>query len=238
MNDDIHEDNYLPKMLTNVLDQLPDPYLIKGLDSRYIYANLGLAKLVGVRSPNDVLHKTEFEFNSRLTENEDVVKEWHYQDDVVGTTRKKLSMLEIHPGAVNYPYIVKKLPFYDDDNQCVGVITYAKTLQTFTPNDFINGRCPGSLLLHKPDDFFTERECEIIFLKLQGRTCKNIGDMLFLSRRTIESNLQRLYSKVGVSHFDDFSEFCHNKNFHRYLPNRFLSCKREVFENNYDLDDW
>ncbi|MFT8211591.1 MAG: transcriptional regulator [Symbiopectobacterium sp.] len=179
MNDRIHEDNYLPRMLTNVLDQPPDPYLIKGLDSRYIYANLGLAKLVGVRSLNDVLHKTEFEFNSRLTEDENVVKEWLYQDSLVGTTRKKLSMLEIHPGAVSYPYIVRKLPFYDDNNQFVGVITYGKTLETFTPSDFINGRCPGSLLLHKPDDFFTERECEIIFLKLQGRTCKNIGDMLF-----------------------------------------------------------
>lgn len=78
MSKDIHEDDYLPRMLTNVLDQFLESYLIKDLDSKYIYANLGLAKLVGVYSPNDVLHKTESEFNSRLIENEDVVKEWHY----------------------------------------------------------------------------------------------------------------------------------------------------------------
>ncbi|MBT9429714.1 MULTISPECIES: helix-turn-helix transcriptional regulator [Symbiopectobacterium] len=111
-------------------------------------------------------------------------------------------------------------------------------MKSFVPNRYIHGRFTDSLLLNKPDDFFTERECEIIFLKLQGRTCKSIGDMLFLSPRTIESYLQRLYAKVGAYHFDDFAEFCHNKNFHRYLPNRFLSCKCEVFENNYNLDEW
>lgn len=238
MSDDVHDGNYLPRMLTNILDQLPDPYFIKDLNSMYIYANLPTAKLAGLRSPNDFLHRTEYELCSRLTENEDVVKEWQFQDKQVGSSKKGLSMLEVHPEAVSYPYIVKKMPFYDDNNKCVGVVTYAKTLQTFTPNDFINGRCPGSLLLNRPDNFFTEKECEIIFLKLQGRTCKAIGDMLFLSPRTIESALQRLYNKVGVSHFDDFAEFCHNKNYHRYLPRRFLECKRAMFENNYDLDQW
>ncbi|MCW2488610.1 PAS domain-containing protein [Candidatus Symbiopectobacterium sp. NZEC127] len=238
MSDDIHDDDYLPRVLVNVLDQHHDPYCIKGLDSRYIYANLSLAKLIGVRTPNDFLHKTEFEFNSRLTENEDVVKEWQYQDKLVSDSKNTLSTLEVHPDAVDYPYIVRKIPFYDKNNQCVGIVTYGKTLQTFTPNDFVNGRCPGSLLLNRPDGFFTEKECEIIFLKLQGRTCKAIGDILFLSPRTIESALQRLYTKVGVSHFDDFAEFCHNKNYHRYLPRRFLECKRAMFENNYDLGEW
>ncbi|MBG6247596.1 MULTISPECIES: hypothetical protein [Symbiopectobacterium] len=86
----IMRDNYLPKMLTNVLDQHHEPYCIKNSDSIYIYANNSLAKLIGVRTPKDFLYKSEFEFNSSLTENEDVVKEWQYQDRVVRESKKHL----------------------------------------------------------------------------------------------------------------------------------------------------
>lgn len=236
MNTDAKEIAPLSRVLVNLLDQYPDPYFIKDLKSSYIYANLPTAKLAGLRSPNDFLHKTEFELHSRLTENEEVVKAWQSQDKQVSSSRNVLSMLEIHPDAVDYPYIVKKIPFYDEENVCIGVLTYTRNLETFTPNDFINGRRPGSLLLNKPDEFFTERECEVIFLKLQGQTCKNIGAILYLSPRTVESTMQRLYTKVGVSHFDDFAEFCHNKNYHRYLPRRFIEYKRIMFENDYNLD--
>lgn len=226
-----------PRMLTNVLDQFPDPYFIKDLNSRILYANLAIAKLAGVRSPNDLLYKTESEVQSRLSENEEVVREWHYQDQQVAASKKGLTMLEVHPDAVDFPYIVRKYPFYDENNACIGVLTYCRNLETFTPNDFINGRSPGSLLLNKPDDLFTERECEIIFLKLQGQTCKSIGNILFLSPRTIESTLLRLYTKVGVNHFDDFADICQARNYHRYLPKRFLDYKRIMFENSYSLDD-
>lgn len=75
-------------MLTNILDQHPEPYCIKNTDSIYIYANHSLANLIGVRTPKDFLHKNEFEFNSRLTENEDIVKEWQYQNRIVYESKK------------------------------------------------------------------------------------------------------------------------------------------------------
>lgn len=225
-------DNYLPKMLTNVLDQHPEPYCIKNTDSVYIYANNSLAKLIGVRSPKDFLHKSEFEFNSRLTENEDVVKEWQYQDRVVCESKKNLRVLELHPTAITHPYLVVKIPFYDNFNQCVGVLSYGKTLKNFVPNRYIYGRFTGSLLLNKPDDFFTEKESEMIFLILQGGGYKSIAEKLLLSLRTVESTFQALYEKVGVSHFDDFSEFCFKNNYNRYFPKRFIENKTILF-----LDD-
>lgn len=106
--------NHLPKILTNVLDQHPEPYCIKSVDSIYIYANHSLARLIGLRTPKDLLHKSEFEFNSRLTENEDVVKEWQFQDRIVCESKKTLQVLEIHPHAIIHPYLVVKIPFYDD----------------------------------------------------------------------------------------------------------------------------
>jgi len=220
----------LPKMLTRTLDQLPEPYIIKDLESRYLYANLATAKLAGLRTSEDMLHKQEHEIQSRLMENESVVSEWQTQDRNVSKNRKPLTMLEIHPGAVEFPYIVRKVPFYDDDNHCIGVVTYSKNLEVFTLKDFVKGNTPGSLLLTKPDEYFTEKECEIIFLKLQGMTSKEVGSRLHLSPRTIDNRLKCLYDKVGVNHFDDFSDFCEKRDYNRYLPRKFILQQKITFE--------
>lgn len=151
----------LPKMLTRTLDQLPEPYAIKDLSSRYIYANLALVKLTGLRSPGDMLYKQEHEFQSRLMENETVVNEWQIQDRIVVNRKKPLTMLEIHPEAVEFPYIVRKVPFYNDDNHCIGVVTYSKNLEVFTLKDFVKGNTPGSLLLTKPDDFLLKKSVKL-----------------------------------------------------------------------------
>ncbi|WNN43205.1 MULTISPECIES: PAS domain-containing protein [Winslowiella] len=220
----------LPGMLIRTLDQFQEPYFIKDLDSRFIYANFATAKLTGLRSPDEMLYKRENDFHSRLTENEVIVSEWQAQDKKISQSRKALILLEIHPKAVDFPYIVRKLPFYDDDNQCVGVITYCRNLEVFTLKDFVKGNTPGSLLLSKPDDFFTEKECEIIFLKLQGMTSKEVGNRLHLSSRTIDNRLKCLYDKVGVNHFDDFSDFCERRDYNRYLPKKFILQQKITFE--------
>lgn len=220
----------LPKMLTSVLDQLPEPYIIKDLQSRYIYANQAVAKLFSLRAPEDMLNKQEYEFKSPLSENELIVDEWQAQDRKISVGRKPLVMLEIHPKAVDYPYMVRKLPFYDNDNHCKGVITCCRNLEVFTLKDFVKGNTPGSLLLTKPDSFFTEKECEIIFLKLQGMTSKEVGARLHISSRTVDNRLMRLYDKTGVNHFDDFSGFCEKRDYHRYLPKKFIQQQKLTFE--------
>jgi DNA-binding CsgD family transcriptional regulator len=45
----------------------------------------------------------------------------------------------------------------------------------------------------------TEREREIALLAAAGATSKAIGGRLFLSARTVENHLGRIYDKVGVS---------------------------------------
>ena len=220
----------LPKMLTRTLDQLPEPYIIKDLNSRFIYANQAVAKLFSLRTPEDMLFKQEYEFNSPLTEKETVIDDWQAQDRKIARERKPLVMLEIHPKAVDYPYMVRKVPFYDDNNQCTGVITCCRNLEVFTLKDFVKGNTPGSLLLSKPDDYFTEKECEIIFLKLQGMTSKEVGSRLHLSSRTVDNRLMRLYDRAGVNHFDDFSEFCERRDYNRYLPKKFILQQKLTFE--------
>ena len=227
-------DIVLPDMLTRSLDMLPDPYCIQTHEGRILYANLGLARLCGLKSAHYMIDRMDHEIPARVYENTDTLNAWHAQDKRIVETRKPLNMLEIHPGAIDSPFMVRKIPFYNNANQCIGVLCSVKYLEMFTPNDFIKGKLPGSLLLNKPDDLFTEKECEIIFFKLQGMSSKEIGKLLFISPRTVENRLANMYIKAGVSHFDDFRHFCESLNFHRYLPRRLLTHKRIGFDGDYE----
>ena len=45
----------------------------------------------------------------------------------------------------------------------------------------------------------TNRERDIAVLAVEGLTSREIGARLFLSFRTVENHLQRIYTKLGVT---------------------------------------
>lgn len=147
---------------------------------------------------------------------------------------KKVSSLEIHPDAVNLPYIATTLPMLNDTGDCIGAMVYMKSLDVYTLSDFIKGKAPGSMMLKRPGDYFNEKECEIIFLKAQGLSNKEVAKLLFLSPRTIESRLYSLYEKVGVKHIDDFMAFCKKDKYDRYVPKRFITQRRMTYDSLVD----
>lgn len=208
--------------MISLLDQFPSPYGVKDLDSRYVYVNDAALSLFGLKSRSEVIGKLDIEIKSKLTEFDDSGFEFIRQDKLVTDSESKLSTLEIHPIAVDYPYIVNKIPFYNDANDCVGICLFSRNLEVYSLNDFVKGNMPGSLLLNKPDHFFTERNCEIMFFRLQGLTNRETAERINLSPRTVEHYMQMLYEKVGVNHFDDFKNFCVARDYHRYLPKRFI----------------
>lgn len=204
-------------------DQIKSPIAVRDLSSRLIYCNQPLADLLSADSPERIMGKYDYEIDSVLLQSENVIEEFDKQYKKVCRTRQPFSTLEIHPHAVDYPYIFKKIPFFDDNHECVGMFGYNVELAVYSLNDYIKGHMPGSLLLNKPDDFFTERECEIMFYRLQGLKSKDAAARLNLSLNTFNNYMQALYTKVGASNLDDFKEYCQQRNYHRYLPKRFLT---------------
>lgn len=229
----------IPNMMRKMLDLHHEPYFIKDLDSRFVYANLAMAKLVSVKSPDTIIGRLDNEVQSKVFDNESSVIQWQTQDQKVRCSLKPLTHLEIHRGSIEHPFINRKIPLYNDSNECIGVACYMKNLEVFSLNDLLKNRAPGSLLLSKPDNYFTEKECEIIFLKLQGMTSKDVGKVLNLSGKTIDNRLNILYSKAGVSHFDEFFEFCRNRGYDCYLPTKFISSKIINFDKEpEDIPRW
>ena len=50
------------KMLRALIDSIPDSMYVKDASSRFVLANAHLARVAGVKSPNELLGKTEFDF--------------------------------------------------------------------------------------------------------------------------------------------------------------------------------
>lgn len=48
-------------------------------------------------------------------------------------------------------------------------------------------------------DALTPREIEVLKLVARGRTMKEIGQELFISRKTVDNHVQHIYAKIGVS---------------------------------------
>ncbi|WP_246236189.1 helix-turn-helix transcriptional regulator [Acerihabitans arboris] len=229
-SDDLIPEITLNQEMIKLLDHLPDPYCIKNRESRIIYANEPMAREVfNVKSTKELIGKLDCEIDSALEEF-DNPREFVKQDRRVMSTEKANNILENHPYAIDYPIVVNKLPFKDMDDKCVGVLVYTKKLEVYTLNDYVKGHMPGSLLLNKPDDFFTEKECEVMFFRLQGMKSKQVAKRLNLAENTVHNYMQKLYNKSGTTHIDDFRAFCEQRHYHRYLPKRFLQTDHIEFD--------
>lgn len=209
--------------LRSVFDKFSRPLTLRDMSSRIIYSNEAAADFLLVKSVKDLNGKHDTEIDCPLFNDEAELVEFDKQYKQTWQLEESYSTLEIHPNAVDRPYIYRRIPFYNDNMQCVGMYGYVEDLNVYSLNDYVKGHMPGSLLINKPDDFFTERECEIMFYRLQGMKAKDAAARLNLALTTFNNYMQRLYYKTGATNLDEFQEFCTKLNYNRYLPKRFLT---------------
>jgi len=209
--------------LASLLDLFKEPYAIRDLLSRTLYANGPMLRMYKVGRQDDLVGKLDKDVLSPLVEYDNVPHEWAMQDRYVIKTKERMSFLEVHPRSQDHPYIMTKVPFYNDDGICDGTVAFINILTTYSADDFITGDMPTSMLLTKPDDFFTEKECEIMFYRIQGMRAKEVAQKLGMSENTVCNYMQLLYYKTGAKQIEGFKAFCKRRNYHRYLPKRFLS---------------
>ena len=107
------------KVLRALIDNVPDFMYVKDAESRFVVANASLAQSMGVKSPEELLHKTDFDFYPKVLagtyygDEQNVIRTkqplFNREEESFGTDGKSIWLL------------TTKVPLFDKNGQVTGV---------------------------------------------------------------------------------------------------------------------
>ncbi|MGV7963878.1 LuxR C-terminal-related transcriptional regulator [Photorhabdus tasmaniensis] len=215
--------------IINTLQQSNDPWGIKDKDSCFIYGNLALKHLENLPDSFDY----EGRYDDELPwEGAEFAKEFITHDKTVMAQEKRICSLETHTyGKDTFlsSYFQEKYPLYNDEKECVGILLHCWKAQDYSLTRLFHGKLPASILFQPPTDLFTQREWDVIFLSLQKYTSKQMGRLLDISYRTVETHMARIYKKIGVNSCYQLENYCRSNDYDLYVPERFVHPTSSMF---------
>uniref|UniRef100_UPI0036D87249 helix-turn-helix transcriptional regulator n=1 Tax=Photorhabdus sp. RM322S TaxID=3342825 RepID=UPI0036D87249 len=213
----------------NTMQQSNEPWGIKDQNSCFIYGNQALKSLKNFQKSFDFegLYDDELPWNGA-----EFAQEFAIHDKNVMEKEKRICSLETHMyGKDKFlsSYLQEKFPLYNDEGECVGILLHCWKAQDFSLTRLYHGKLPASILFQPPTDLFTQREWDIIFLSLQKYTSKQMGKMLDISYRTVETHMARIYKKISVNSCYQLEEYCRLNDYDLYVPERFVHPESSMF---------
>ncbi|AHF78144.1 Putative transcriptional regulator, PAS and GerEdomains, LuxR family [Sodalis praecaptivus] len=120
------------------------------------------------------------------------------------------------------PYYSPKFPIHNSEGEVIGSLLYQRKFSFISIGQFFNALKPSVITLTPPVDLFTERELEIIFYAIQRIPAKEIAPKLYISHRTVENRLLRIYEKISVNSVNGLIDYCHHVGLNNYVPKKLL----------------
>ncbi len=160
---------------------------------------------------------------------------WIEQNQQVTNKNTLLKLLDIHPYRNNEIKILlsQKTSLFDNQSNAIATLFYgieieqhnftklfmniAKLDKKYQTKNNINQRSYyfGKTL---KDSGLTNREIECLFYIVRGKTANQIADILFISKRTVESHMTNMKSKLGCLTKADLIDKAVTENFIHLLP--------------------
>ncbi|EYU17166.1 LuxR C-terminal-related transcriptional regulator [Photorhabdus aegyptia] len=213
----------------NTMQQSNEPWAIKDKNSCWIFCNSALRQMQNIPD----LFDYEGKYDSELPWNgAEFAKKFVIHDKSVMKQGERICSLETHTyGKDKFPssYFSEKYPIYNDKNECIGIFIHGWQAQDFSFTQLFDGKLPASIMFQPPTDLFTQREWDVIFFMLQKYTSKQIGRMLSISHRTVETHIARIYERIGVHSSHQLEEYCHTNDYDLYMPKCFVHPKSRMF---------
>ncbi len=213
----------------NTLQQSNEPWGIKDKNSCWIFGNQTFKYIQNLSGSFDY----EGRYDDEIPwDGAEFAKEFVIHDQSVMEKQTRLCSLETHMyGKDKFlsSHFCEKYPLYNDDNECVGVIFHGWEAQDFSFTRLFHGKLPSSILFQPPTDLFTQREWDVIFLLLQKYTSKQMGKMLNISYRTVETHLSRIYKRIGIHSSRQLEDYCRTNDYDLYVPERFVHPESKIF---------
>jgi DNA-binding CsgD family transcriptional regulator len=164
-------------------------------------------------------------------ESSQVLDVFHAHEEVIRHKKFPLSLLSTLPGGYKespQPWRFDFFPRFDEKDVYEGAFFYAQPFLFLSLLEYIEGETPYPVMLSQPNEMFTDREWDVLFLSLQRLSCKEIAKWLDIAVKTAEVHLSNIYSKADVHHASQLRLFCREKGINRYLPPKFLPSGSQV----------
>ncbi len=113
-------------LLRNLIDNLPDLIYVKDRESRFITCNIAFAQLLGVRAPDEIVGKTDFDFYPQ-----ELAKK-HYDDEqkLIRSGKPVINREEhmIASKGEKRWFSTIKVPLRDSDEKVVGIVATGRDI--------------------------------------------------------------------------------------------------------------
>ncbi len=218
--------------LNAMIAQLPGLVFYKNTDLIYIAASHYAAHLCGFESAEQFCGHNDFELRCDAA---DSALEFRAEDSKVITSGQEISSLQIHQfsdGNIHI-FLLRKAPVKNDQGEIIGVCSMgSEVTNPATGQAIFELLSAGS----EPENFQNKtfaitdgnfnqlslRESELIFYFMRGFSNKEIGTLMKLSPRTIESYLESIKNKLKCTSRKELLLKCMHNGFSYIIPQTIL----------------
>lgn len=219
----------------NLFDHMPGANGCKDLDSKFIYANKEYGSIIGLENHEDVIGRTDYDMPCDTI---NFANMFVKQDQQVIQSLNKMKILDIHPfsGGQWKVFIFTKTP-YIKNNICIGTIFQGTDITNTSSIELgallsryaiegIENNLIGqnSYMLNGNYNSIklSERQSEVLFYLLRGKTAKQIGLYLNLSVRTIHEYMDQLRYQFNAQNKLELIDVAISLGFLNTIPERIL----------------
>ncbi|EOR67076.1 helix-turn-helix transcriptional regulator [Yersinia enterocolitica] len=210
------------QLLIRFWENSSEPWGVKDNQSRYVYANNRLHRLLALPDKFNMEGRTDVELPTPIAEFE---LEFQEHDCKVKLLQDRITSVEIHAwdGRSYYqPYFVDKYPLMDENGISQGVICHGRPVEDIILTHINKIKVPKSLILTPPSDLFSKRDWEVLFYILHSFSSMEVATKLHLSSRTIDNITQKIYKKIGISGRQQLVDYCYENKINNYVPQSFF----------------
>jgi DNA-binding NarL/FixJ family response regulator len=214
---------------------LPGLVFFKNTDLIYTAASHYAARLCGFETVDQFCGHNDFELRCEAAGS---ALDFRAEDFKVLATDNEISSLQIHKFADGniHIFLVHKAAVKNDLGQIIGIgsmgneVTNPATGQAIFNllSDYASGKSDSNFhnktfsITHENFNQLSARESEVIFYFMRGFTNKEIGLLLLLSPRTIESYLESIKCKLNCTSRKELLLKCMHSGFSYIIPQTLL----------------
>lgn len=174
----------------------------KNENAGYIAGNDLVAEDLDLVSAGEICKKTDYDFNWSA-ERIAFLRDWDLQVINSKTGIYKVEEPFLLPSGKQVEVLSYKLPLNNQEGSVIGLVGITFKLNdwnsSFNLLKYLNPQNTSELnseLINKTGLPFTRRETEVLYCMLQGKSAREIGDILSISKRTVECHINSMKEKM------------------------------------------